>query len=99
VRIEFFPAAEQELTEAAGYYEAERQGLGTDFLLEVERICAVLVELPALGEKLDLIHRRLPLRRFPHALIFRCDGDAIRVVALAHRRRKPRYWSPRVQEP
>lgn len=37
MKVEFFPAAEQELTEAAGYYEAERQGLGTDFLLEVER--------------------------------------------------------------
>jgi hypothetical protein len=61
MRVEFFPAAEEELVEAADYYEAQRHGLGSDFLLEVERICAVLVELPALGEKLDLIHRRLPI--------------------------------------
>jgi hypothetical protein len=44
MRVEFFPAAEQELTEAAEYYEARRQGLGTNFLAEIERTCAVLVE-------------------------------------------------------
>ena len=98
MKVEFFPAAEQELTEATEHYEVQLQGLGNDFLLEVERICAVLVELPSLGEKLDSIHRRLPLRRYPYALIFRCDQDTIRVVAVAHRRRKPGYWSPRVQE-
>jgi plasmid stabilization system protein ParE len=98
VKLEFFPAAEQELLEASEHYEAQLQGLGNDFVLEVERLSAVLIELPSLGEKLDSMHRRLPLRRFPYALIFRRDADVIRVVAVAHRRRKPRYWAPRVQE-
>ena len=71
---------------------------GSDFLLEVERLTSVLVELPSLGEKLDPIHRRIPLRRFPYALIFRRDGEVIRVIAVAHRRRRPRYWKPRVQD-
>lgn len=98
MKVEFFPAAEQELTEATEHYDGHLQGLGSDFLLEAERLCAVLIELPSLGEKLDLIHRRLPLRRFPYALIFRRDEDIIRIVAVAHRRQKPGYWSPRVQE-
>lgn len=98
MKVEFFPAAKQELIEASEHYEAQLQGLGNEFLLEVERVSAVLVELPSLGEKLDSIHRRLPLQRFPYALIFRRDADVIRVVAVAHRRRRPGYWSPRVQE-
>jgi len=98
MKVEFFPAAEQELSEAIEHYEGRLQGLGSDLALEVERLCAVLVELPSLGERLDPIHRRLPMRRFPYALIFRRDGDIIRVVAVAHRKRKPGYWSPRVQE-
>ena len=98
MRIEFFPAAEQELLEAAEHYEDRLLGLGGDFILEVERLSSVLIELPHLGEKLDQIHRRIPLRRFPYALIFRLDGDVIRIVAVAHRRRRPRYWAPRVQE-
>jgi toxin ParE1/3/4 len=68
------------------------------FILEVERLSAILIELPSLGEKLDSIHRRLPLRRFPYVLIFRRDEGIIRVVAVAHRRRRPRYWKPRVQD-
>ena len=98
MKLEFFPAAEQELLEAAKEYEALFSGLGSDFLLEVERLTSVLAELPSLGEKLDSIHRRVPLRRFPYALIFRGDGDVIRVVAVAHRRRSPRYWKPRIQD-
>lgn len=98
MRVEFFPAAEQELLEAADQYERELRGLGSDLVLEVERTATVLIELPSLGEKLDSIHRRIPLRRFPYALVFRRDGDVIRVVAVAHRRRRPQYWKPRVQE-
>lgn len=60
-----------ELAEATEYYEARLRGLGRDFLLEVERRALVLLELPDLGEMLDPIHRRLPLRRFPYFLIFR----------------------------
>jgi toxin ParE1/3/4 len=98
MRVEFFPAAEQELLDAAAEYEVRLSGLGRDFILEIERLSSVLIQLPSLGEKLDPIHRRIPLRRFPYALIFRRDGEVIRIVAVAHRRRRPRYWSPRVQD-
>jgi plasmid stabilization system protein ParE len=98
MRIEFFPAAADELTEAADRYEADLRGLGHEFMLEVERVIGVLIELPSLGEKLDEIHRRIPLRRFPYGLIFRHDANVIRVVAVAHRRRRPRYWAPRVHD-
>jgi hypothetical protein len=61
MKLEFFPAAEQELLEAADHYEGQVRGLGNDLLLEVERIAAVLIERPSLGEKLDPTHRRIPL--------------------------------------
>ena len=88
MRVEFFPAAEREFIEAADYYESKLRGLGVEFV----------EELPSLGERLDSVHRRVPLQRFPYAIIFRCDEEIIRVVAVAHRRRKPRYWTPRVQD-
>lgn len=98
MKVEFFPAAEQELTEAVDYYESKLRGLGAEFADESERIVALLAELPLLGEKLDPIHRRIPLRRFPYAVIFRVDEEIIHIVAVAHRRRKPRYWTARVQD-
>ena len=98
MKIEFLPAAVDELIEAAECYEGDVPELGRKFILETERVIAVLLELPALGEKLDEIHRRIPLRRFPYALIFRLDADVIRIVAVAHRRRRPRYWAPQVHD-
>lgn len=97
MKIELLHAAEEDLAEATAYYEMRLSGLGRDFLLEVERVAAVLLEIPALGEKLDAIHHRVSLRRFPYGLIFRREGDVLRVVAVAHHRRR-RYWSLRVQD-
>jgi plasmid stabilization system protein ParE len=98
VKIEVTEAAWEDLAEATEFYEARLPGLGRDFLLEVERLAAVLLASPTLGEKLDPAHRRLSLRRFPYGLIFKRDGEVIRVVAVAHRRRSSRYWSFRVQD-
>jgi plasmid stabilization system protein ParE len=96
--LKFFPAAEQELVEAAVEYEKQICSLGKDFVLDVERTANILMELSSIGEKLDQIHRRIPLRRFPYALIFRRDEQAINVVAVAHLRHKPQYWHSRIQD-
>jgi hypothetical protein len=58
MKVEFFPDAERELSDAAERYERQCPGLGSDFILEVERLTAVLCELPFLGERIDPIHRR-----------------------------------------
>ena len=98
MNVKFFPSALEELMEAADSYEHEVRGLGHSFLLEVERVAALIGEFPFIGERPDLTHRRVPLRRFPYALIFRHDGGTISVVAVAHRRRRPRYWAGRVHD-
>ena len=98
MKIEFLRGAAEDLIESVEYYEMRQRGLGGKLAAEVQRVAAVLLELPTLGERLDRIHRRIQLKRFPYGLIFRVEGDVIRVVAVAHRRRRARYWSFRVQE-
>lgn len=98
MKVGFFRSAAEELIEAAESYESDVRGLGIEFMLEVERVIDVLIELPSLGQKLDQLHRRLPLRRFPYALILRREEGIIRIVAVAHRRRRPRYWAGRVHD-
>jgi hypothetical protein len=92
---EFHPAAEEELTSAILSYEERVLGLGADLAVEVRRLTALLCESPRIGERLDDRHRRFPLQRFPFAVVFRMDGDRLRIVALAHRRRRPGYWADR----
>jgi toxin ParE1/3/4 len=91
----FHPAAERELAAAMEVGEERGRGLGDDLLDEVERVLALLCEFPDIGERLDDTRRRFPLRRFPFGVIFRVEGDTLRILALAHRRQRPGYWRKR----
>ena len=44
--VVFLPEAEQEMLEAAKYYESQATDLGTDFLSEAERAVNSIAELP-----------------------------------------------------
>jgi plasmid stabilization system protein ParE len=92
---EFHPAAEEELSAAMQHGEARAAGLGRELLVETRRIVSLLCQSPSMGEPLDSPHRRFPLRRFPFALLYRVDGDRLRIVAVAHRRQRPGYWRGR----
>ena len=42
----FLPEAEQEMLEAARYYESQASGLGIDYLSEIERAVVAISESP-----------------------------------------------------
>ena len=90
------PDADRELTEAAVFYAREA---GTDaalaFVLEYERVLAVLCANPSLDAVWRNGRRRFPLRKFPISVIYYVRDDQVRVIALAHHRRRPGYWGGR----
>ncbi len=90
------PAADWELSEGAMHYarEADAQ-IGLAFILEYERALALLCVHPNLGAPWRNGRRRFPLRRFPYSIVYYIRGEELRVVALAHHRRKPAYWRAR----
>ena len=87
--------AELELTDAARYY-AENGGedLGLALIDEFQASLELLSKQPQLGAPWRNM-RRLPLRRFPFSIIYYTSGNSLRVIALAHHRRKPQYWTGR----
>ena len=95
MKAEFHPAAAEELSAAVLMYESRAAGLGSDLNAEVKRLTALLCATPRIGEPIDQRHRRFPMQRFPFGLIFRVDGELLRIVAVAHRRRLPGYWRER----
>jgi len=40
--------------------------------------------------------RSVPLQRFPLSIIYRPKSDGFQVLAVAHYRRRPRYWLGRL---
>ena len=91
----FHPAAEQEVAAALKIGEERGFGLGRELVQEIRRVSALLCESPSIGEPLDLRHRRFRSRKFPFGIINRVDGDLLRIMAVAHRRQRPRYWRGR----
>ena len=99
VRIE--PEAAEELGEAALWYENRRAGLGSDFLDRVDLASSRLNQWPHAGVAVpglpvELAVRRVPVDRYPYHLIYLVATDAIRILAVAHDRRMPGYWRPRL---
>ncbi|MEA5621380.1 type II toxin-antitoxin system RelE/ParE family toxin [Nostoc sp. UHCC 0251] len=92
-RVVFHPLAEQELVDVASYYEEQNQGLGLDYLTEVEGAINLLMRYPAAGVVVRGFVRRLILPKFPYSLLYRVvDDNLIRILAIAHHKRKPVYW-------
>lgn len=92
---EFHPAAQEELAAAVNIGDTRAAGLGLELLLEMQRVVALLCDLPDVGEPLDERYRRFPLRRFPFGVVYRIDGAWLRIIAFAHRRQRPGYWIKR----
>lgn len=90
------PETDRELTEGAIFYAREANAqVGLAFILEYERALALLCGNPHLGVPWRNNRRRFPLRKFPYSIVYYVHGEELRVIALAHHRRKPSYWSGR----
>ena len=93
---EFDPAAEQEFVDAIRRYFIEAGPLqAVDFDNEVKRVVGLLLTLPKIGTPGARGTRSIPLRRYPFSLQYRIEGNVLRVIAVAHHRRRPRYWARR----
>ena len=91
------PQADEELSEISLYYESLAAGLGADFLVELNRTLAFLLQFPGAGRAIRHGSRRLSLRRFPYHLIYRVEPTCVYILAIAHHRRRPGYWRIRAR--
>ncbi len=97
MKVTFLPQAGRELTEGALFYEREAYAeVGHAFIAEVERSVRLLAEHPELGARWRGAIRRLPLRRFPYSVVYYLHDSEIRILAIAHQRRKPGFWQGRI---
>jgi len=95
-QVVFHPLAEKELIDAAVYYEEQEHGLGGKYLSEVEYAINFISQYPEAGFTARGFLRRLTLPKFPYYLLYRVLGDTqIRVLAVAHHKRRPQYWFDR----
>jgi toxin ParE1/3/4 len=82
----------RELQQAHDWYEAQREGLGEDFLRACDRTMFDLAEQPLRFPVLHADVRRALLVRFPYAVLFRTRANQVVVLSVLHQARDPRRW-------
>lgn len=95
-RISLSEEAQADADSAIDWYIDEGAFVAADdFLNEIERAIGLLKQFPALGEGGMRKARSFPLHGFPYSLIYRLQGDTVRIIAVAHHSRRPAYWAGR----
>ncbi len=89
------PEAEQDLSDAAFWYEGQRPGLGKQFLDEVLAIFSMIAETPVMYPTVHRNTRRAVVHRFPFSVYYRVEDAEVVVVAVMHGSRNPRRWKSR----
>ncbi|TWJ17548.1 type II toxin-antitoxin system RelE/ParE family toxin [Geobacter argillaceus] len=95
-QVTFHEDARAELAEASHYYEDCISGLGQALIDDVEKTASEILAHPKACKLISKNLRRKVLRRFPYSLIYVVETDRVRIMAVAHHKRRPEYWRYRL---
>jgi plasmid stabilization system protein ParE len=87
--------AELDIEEAAFWYEKQREGLGDEFLDQIQAALRLMAENPYMFPIVHRHTRRALIKRFPFGIYFRIEQNSIVVVAVMHGSRHPKRWQRR----
>lgn len=93
-RLIIHPEANADALSAADWYQHEA-GLGKEFLSAVAAAIRDLCLDPSAQESVQNHVRRRRVHSFPYDVIFEDKLEFIRVIAVAHHHRQPKFWQKR----
>jgi plasmid stabilization system protein ParE len=102
LQVRFEDEADTEYRAAGRWYEGRRTGLGFEFFDAVDAAVGQVLALPRSGERVprmpaELPVRRLAVKRFPYRVVYLETPPELRILAIAHDRRRPGYWKSRLK--
>ena len=92
MKVRFASTAELELKAAIEFYRSAREGLGAEFLLEVEAATKLIESFPLAWSPLSPRTRRCRTHRFPYGPFYQVRSDEILIVSVMDLRRDPKRW-------
>lgn len=90
-------AAQQDVRAIREWYEGEEEGLGAQFLAEIDAVVERIRRMPGQFPEARKGLRRALLRRFPYCVYFLDLDDSLVVLAVLHQHRNPREWKSRAK--
>lgn len=95
MRIDFHSAAIADIEESRDWYAQHSLIAVRGFELALSDALSRISFDPQSFSTVDARHRTCSLFRYPFQLIFESTTDRILVIAVAHAKRMPGYWSER----
>ena len=95
MKVDFHPSAVEELEESADWYAARSIEAAQKLLVAVDVALGKIAEQPERFPQVDASHRACSLEKFPFQIVFRYEKERLLVIAVAHAKRRPRYWKKR----
>lgn len=93
--VRLTPEAENDLADAAHWYNTQVSGLGHDFLDEALKAFATIGGAPRQYPAVHKNIHRMLMRRFPFGVFYLVERDQIAVLAVMHASRDPKQWQRR----
>lgn len=90
------PEVESDISEAYGWYERHRSGLGEEFLSCVDACIQRIRRMPEMYAKVHDECRRALVRRFPYAVFYEYAEETVTVYCIFHTARDPEKWRQRL---
>jgi hypothetical protein len=88
--VRFTSTAEMELKVALEFYQSAREGLGAEFLAEVQAATNLIESFPLAWSPLSPRTRRCRTHRFPYGLFYQVRAEEILIVSVMDLRRDPK---------
>jgi toxin ParE1/3/4 len=93
--------AQTEFEESAGWYESQREGLGFEFIAEIDRVLIRIAHEPKFaGVPIATVEggvvRREFVERFPYVVVFVETNHERRVIMIRRGSSDPARWRSRV---
>ena len=92
MKIKFTTAAHFEFKKAIEYYNSVRDGLGYEFVLEIDKGIKNIEKFDSAWQLLSAGIRRYLIKRFPYGIIYSKDKDTIIVLSIMCLHQKPEKW-------
>lgn len=80
-----------DLKEAFDWYEKQKEGLGFEFIEEVESGYLKISKHPLHYPPINTQFRRIRINRFPYLVIYEIEGNSVIVNSVRHVKREPKF--------
>ena len=95
MRVRLHPEARSELRDARTWYYERSPLSATAFAHAVDNAVSRIRETPNSFPLAEHGTRKFVLQRFPFNIFYRLGEVEIVIIAVAHQKRRPGYWSKR----